>query len=197
MVMVGLQILIDSIIKFNKGEIQSPDPMAVLTSLLSAGIIFMVYRFNIRLAERSGSLAIKSVALDNRSDALVSIGATIGIVGSIWGIAWLDLVTALIVGLIICKTGWDIFKEASHMLTDGFNAHDLEQFKQTITNLDGVERVKDIKGRFHGDQIFVDLIIEVDKDMSVYESHAITEKVELELEEKHQIDHVHVHIEPH
>lgn len=197
MAMVGLQVLLSSFSKLLSGDLPSPDPVAAWTAIASAAAIYMVYRFNLKLSVKTGSLAMKSVALDNRSDAVVSVGAAIGILGSLLGIAWLDGVTAFIVGLIICKTGWDIFREASHRLTDGFNVQELEEFRSTVTNLDGVEHVKDIKGRFHGDYIFVDLTISVDKDMSVFDSHAITEKVESELEEKHQIQHVHVHIEPH
>ena len=41
----------------------------------------------------------------------------------------LDPIAALIVGLIICKTAWEIFVESSHMLTDGI---DPDKWKNTL-----------------------------------------------------------------
>jgi cation diffusion facilitator family transporter len=197
MAAVGLEVLISSAAKFVQGEFQSPNMAAAWVALFSAGVMFLVYRYNIRLSERTGSHALKAAAADNRSDALVSLGTVVGIVGSVWGLPWLDACTALVVGLLICKTAWDIFREATHMLTDGFDVKELEKYKDAVKLIDGVEKVKDIKGRVHGNQVFVDLVIEVDQEMNVYESHAITENIESELWDKYQIQYVHVHIEPH
>ncbi|MBB6669360.1 cation diffusion facilitator family transporter [Cohnella nanjingensis] len=197
MAAVGLEVLISSITKFIDGDFQPPNRIAAWVAIFSAVVMYFVYRYNIRLSRKTGSHALKAAAADNRSDALVSLGTVIGILGSSWGLPWLDALTAIIVGLIICKTAWDIFREASHMLTDGFDVKELEKYKVTLSYIDGVEKVSEIKGRIHGNQVFVDLIVEVNRDMSVLESHAITERIENELMEKHQIRNVHVHIEPH
>lgn len=69
---------------------------------------------------------------DNKSDAFVSIGTFIGIIAAQFHLAWIDTVTAFVIGLLICKTAWDIFKESSHSLTDGFDVKDISAYKQTI-----------------------------------------------------------------
>ena len=61
------------------------------------------------------------VAKDNLSDALVSIGTGIGIFGAQLNLPLLDPLTAIIVGLLMCKTPLEIFREASHHLTYGFD----------------------------------------------------------------------------
>lgn len=43
-------------------------------------------------------------AKDNLSDAWVSIGVAVGIFGSQLNMPWLDTLTAIIVGILICKT---------------------------------------------------------------------------------------------
>lgn len=197
MVAVGIQVLLNSVSQFAKGHIQAPNLLAAAVALFSAGVMYGVYRYNMRLSRKTGSHALKAAAADNRSDMLVSLGTFVGILGSVLGVVWLDGLTAIIVAVLICKTGWTIFREASHMLTDGFDVGELEKFKKTVNAMDGVERVKDIKGRTMGNQVFVDLVIEVNQHMSVLESHEITENVELELRSKHRIEYVHVHIEPH
>ena len=194
---VGIQVLMDAAGKLVQGDLQTPEMSAAIVAAVSSAVMFAVYRINLKLAARTGSHALKAAAADNKSDAFVSLGTVIGILASVWGLVWLDTFTAVIVALLICKTGWDIFREASHMLTDGFDVQELEKFKATVSKLSGVENVKDIKGRVYGKHIFLDLTIEVDQLMSVRESHAITEQIEDVLKKKYHIKHVLVHIEPH
>lgn len=193
---VGLQVLIQTFQKMFDPVLEKPDLIAAWTALFSGMVMLLVYRYNIKLAIKVKSNALKAAAADNRSDALVSVGAFVGIVGSQFGLPWLDPLTAFVVGLIICKTAWDIFRETSHALTDGFDETKLEKLKKTIEKTPGVEALKDVKARVHGSSILVDATIEVDHQMNVAESHEITENIEERLLREHRITHVHIHIEP-
>ena len=89
----------------------------------------------------------------------VSIGTAVGIIGSQFQLGWLDPVAAVIVGLLICKTAWDIFRDASHQLTDGFDVHKIQLYKNTIGTIYGVKGIKDIKARNYGNNTVVDVVI--------------------------------------
>ncbi|MFB9274323.1 cation diffusion facilitator family transporter [Cohnella cellulosilytica] len=193
---VGIQVFIQAIAKFSQPNLESPDVIAGWTALLCAAAMFAVYRYNARLAKRIDSQALRAAAQDNRSDALVSVGAFVGIVGSQFGIAWLDPLTALLVAVIICRTAWQIFRDATHALTDGFDETELDKLRQTIGDSPGVKGVKDVKARVHGNQVLVDATINVSKYLNVSESHAITEKIEERMRADHKISHIHIHIEP-
>jgi cation diffusion facilitator family transporter len=193
---VGLQVLYQAIMKFRVPVIETPDPLAAWTALISAALIYGVYMYNIRLARKVNSQAMTAAAKDNRSDALVSAGAFIGILGSQFGLPWLDPLTAVAVGIIICKTAWDIFRDSSHALTDGFDETELQTITQTIRDVPGVEKIIDIKARIHGNNKLVDVTIGVDHMLNVAESHEITEHIESRIYELHSISHVHIHIEP-
>ncbi|MEK4064890.1 MULTISPECIES: cation diffusion facilitator family transporter [Paenibacillus] len=196
MIAVGLQVLYQGVNKFVQPVLETPDLIAAWTAAGCALVMLAVYAYNIKLARELKSNAMQAVAQDNRSDALVSIGAFIGIIGSQFGIPWLDPLTATIVGLLICKTAWDIFRKASHDLTDGFDASELELMKQTVAQIDGVESIKDIKARIHGNNVLVDTTVLVDSKLNVVQSHDITEEIEDQLKDRHQVSNVLVHIEP-
>ncbi|MEC0090569.1 cation diffusion facilitator family transporter [Paenibacillus macquariensis] len=196
MIAVGAQVLYQAVQKFFEPTISTPNMIAAWTALFSALVMMFVYRYNIRLARRINSHAITAAAQDNRSDALVSIGAFIGIVGSQFGLPWLDPLTATLVGLIIVKTAWDIFKDASHALTDGFDEKELVKIKQTVADTPGVESIKDIKARILGNNVLVDVTIQVNGYLNVVESHDISEEIEDRMLTEHKISHIHVHIEP-
>lgn len=196
MIAVGVQVLYQSVMKFFEPSIGTPDMIAAWTALFGAAVMMFVYRYNIRLAKKINSNAMTAAAKDNRSDAMVSIGAFIGIIGSQFGLPWLDPLTATIVGLIICKTAWDIFKDSTHALTDGFDEKELVEIKKTIAETPGVESIKDIKARVLGNNVLVDVVIHINGDLNVVEGHEITEKIEERVMDKHKITHVHVHTEP-
>lgn len=99
-------------------------------------------------------------------------------------------------GLLIIKTGWDIFKEASHNLTDGFKKEELDNITQSIKKVEGVKKVKNIRARVHGNNILIDIIVGVDADLSVAEGHSITEKIEENLRSEFNINEAIIHVEP-
>jgi cation diffusion facilitator family transporter len=196
MIAVGIQVLYQAVMKFRVQTIESPDMIAAWTALFCAIVMYFVYVYNVRLARKINSNALMAAAKDNRSDSFVSIGAFIGILGSQFGLPWLDPLTALLVGVIICKTAWDIFRDSTHALTDGFDNGELQKIKKTISGTPGVEKIFDIKARVHGNNTLVDVTICVDNQLNVSESHEITENIEKRILEIHNISHVHIHIEP-
>jgi len=196
MASVGLQVLLDSVRKLGRPVESAPDPIAAWVALVCAAVMFAVYTYNIRIAGRLNSQAMRAAAKDNLSDAYVSAGAFVGIVGSILGLPWLDLVTAVVVGLLICKTAWDIFRDATHALTDGFNADELKRMKDTIRSIKGVKDIVDIRARLLGNLTFVDVTVSVNPHLSVVESHDITETIEETVSKRHNVSNVHIHIEP-
>ncbi|RDW19869.1 cation diffusion facilitator family transporter [Oceanobacillus chungangensis] len=196
MMIVGIQVIIDTFQKIIAGEISQPDLLTAWTALGAALFMYVVYRYNLNLSKKIDSRALYAAAQDNRSDALVSIGAFIGIIGAQFGLYWLDPLAGLIVGIIICITAWDIFKEATYALTDGFDEKQISKIRDSILKNSDVKEVVDIKGRLHGNQTLVDVTIRVEPTLNVKESHEITERIENYLANKHNIYHAHIHIEP-
>ncbi|MFT9849201.1 cation diffusion facilitator family transporter [Aneurinibacillus sp. REN35] len=196
MMVVGLQVLYSasrSIIDF---RVETPDMLAAWTALAGAAVMYGVYRFNRDLAHKVNSQAVMAAAKDNLSDAWVSVGAAMGIIGAQFGLPWLDPLAAVVVGLMICRTAWEIFREATHSLTDGFDEHELSKLRDTIEQIPGVKVLDDIKARAHGNLVLVDVVIHVDPHLNVVESHRITEEIEEKMRREHGMINVHVHVEP-
>ncbi|MDM5198694.1 cation diffusion facilitator family transporter [Fictibacillus enclensis] len=197
MVVIGLEVLISAIKSIVVFEIEPPSMIAGMTAIFSALVMLGVYRYNIRLARQTESQGLKAAALDNRSDAFVSIGAAVGIFGAQLGVVWLDPLAAILVAIMIIKTGWDIFYETSHNLSDGFDYEEGKRIEKQILNVQGVKQVTDLKARKHGNSVILDVTIHVHPDLNVIESHAITEKLEAELRRKYKVESISVHVEPH
>lgn len=196
MMAVGIQVLMSTVTSFLQGGKETPDIMAGYVGIFSFFVMYFVYRYNKKLALKINSQAVMAAAKDNISDAWVSIGTAVGIFGSQLNMPWLDTITALVVGFLICKTAWDIFREASHDLSDGFDERQIEIYKETIDTIPAVQEIKEIKGRNYGNNAVVDIVILVQADLSLEEAHDICTLVERTLKEKEDVYDVHVHVEP-
>ncbi|WP_020618730.1 cation diffusion facilitator family transporter [Paenibacillus daejeonensis] len=196
MAMIGIQVLIGTVRSLFGGAHEAPGMLTFWVAIGSSIVMFGVYSYNRRLAQRIKSQALMAAAKDNLSDALVSIGAAIGIIGARMGMPWLDPVAALAVGVIICKTAWEIFYSATHALTDGFDEEKLQSLQSAVAGIKGVREIKDIKARIHGSNVLVDVIILVDPTLTLVESHRICDEVEKKMKRKHDIMNIHVHVEP-
>ncbi|WP_066060601.1 cation diffusion facilitator family transporter [Neobacillus soli] len=196
MAAVGLQVLVDAITSMFQGEKESPDIMAAYVGVFSALAMYFVYRYNKKLAIKINSKSVMAAAKDNISDAWVSIGTAVGIFASQLNMAWLDTVTAIIVGLLICKTAWDIFKQASHELSDGFDESKIQLYHDEITKVDGVKGIKEIKGRNYGNNEVIDVVILVNSTLDIKEAHDISTHVEKVMIKNYGVYDVHVHVEP-
>ncbi|MCR1832819.1 cation diffusion facilitator family transporter [Oceanobacillus caeni] len=196
MVVVGIQVLIDAITSMVEGGKESPDIMAAYVAVFSAIAMYFVYRYNKKLATKINSKAVMAASKDNISDAWVSIGTAIGIFGSQLNMPWLDTFAAIMVGLLICKTAWDIFRQASHDLSDGFNENKIQLYHDVITNVDGVKGVKEIKGRNYGNNEVIDVVILVNSRLDINEAHEISTYVEESMIKDYGVYSVHVHVEP-
>lgn len=196
MLAVGIQVLNDAVSSMFQGGQEPPHIGAAYIGIFSASVMYFVYRYNKKIANKINSSAVMAAAKDNISDAWVSIGTAIGILGSQLGLPWLDTLTALIVGLLICKTAWDIFKQASHELSDGFDVDKIKLYQEVIVNVDGVKGIKEIKGRYYGNNEVIDVVILVNSTLNITEAHNIATLVENIMINNYGVYDVHVHVEP-
>lgn len=197
MMIVGLQVLANSVMNLWNPVREIPSPLTAFVALGCAIIMYAVYRYNLNLAKKINSSAVKAAAYDNRSDALVSLGTAIGIFGAIFGFPIIDTITAIIVAILIIKTAIEIFWESVQTLTDGFDIEEAETLSVLINKVDGVIDLVDLKGRTHGNMTFVDVTVTVNPTLNVWESHRITEKIESTVKRFNPFSTVLVHIEPH
>ncbi|WP_210618557.1 cation diffusion facilitator family transporter [Mammaliicoccus lentus] len=192
---VGIQVISSNIPILFTGEYAQPSTLTIWVSFISGIVMLLVYKFNDSLSKKTKSTSLKSASKDNLSDALVSIGTGIGLIFTQIGFPIVDIVLAVILGVIIVFTGFSIFKESIFTLSDGFHEKDLNNYSEDISKIPGVIDVPSIKGRYHGNSVFLDVTIVVDKKLSLDEAHDICDLVEKELQ-KSGVYSSYVHPEP-
>lgn len=196
MFIVGFQVLIQTLQAIFFGKETAIDPLGAIVGVISALIMLLVYAYNKRLSKRVKSSALVAASKDNLSDAITSIGTSVAIVAASLHLPIIDRIAAIVITFFILKTAYDIFMQSVFSLSDGFDNKHLKKYEAAILEIPKITAVKSQRGRTYGSNVYLDIVLEMNPDLSVYESHAITEQVEQMLSERFAVYDIDIHVEP-
>ncbi len=177
-------------------------PQAVQIEALWVAIFTLVskellFRYMLAIAKKLKSSMLIANAWHARSDAASSLIVVVGILGALMGYKILDTIGALIVGMIIAKTGWDFAWEALHDLMDrAVSQEENDKINQLVKTTAGVVGCHDLRTRKMGDMISMDIHIEVDGNMTVHQSHEIVTQVTNRIKSEMPVLDVMIHVDP-
>jgi cation diffusion facilitator family transporter len=176
------------------GQIQIVALYTALGALASKELLF---RYMLVVAERVRSSMLVANAWHARSDAASSLVVAVGIIGALLGYPILDSVGALVVGLMIARTGWGFSWEALHDLMDrAVSLEEHQRIEEIIKSTPGVKGCHDLRTRKMGDLILVDVHIEVDGNETVQIGHDIAEEAANRVLASMPILNVMTHVDP-
>ena len=159
-----------------------PEPLAAGTALISIFIKEWLFRYTRSVGKKSNSSILLANAWHHRSDAISSIAALIGIIGSIAGFPLLDPIASAVVSFMIMKVGYELTLGGFRDLMDtALNEKDTQILQATIDNISGVIKSHDLRTRKVGEEILMDVHIQVDSDLTVTEGHEVAERVRRKL----------------
>jgi len=147
------------------------------------------------------SAALEGDAWHHRSDAITSGAAAIGIAVALIGGPGYEAADdwgALAACVVIVINGVLIFRRGLHDVLDGSVSRDLQQDLDSVAAATpGVESTEKCRIRKSGVDLFVDIHVRVDPQMTVVEGHRVSHVVKARLlEQNARIKDVLVHIEP-
>lgn len=172
-------------------------PTAAVVLAGTAGVKYGLYRYCLRVAERTRSPALTATALDNRIDVLTAGAALAGVLGARFGVPMLDPLAAGVVAVGILYTGYEIVQDNVDYLVGSAPPEDLraEIVRRALDHPD-VEGAHDVIAHYVGPEIDVSLHVEVEGDRTLREAHDIETDVVESIRELPEIDDVFVHVDP-
>ncbi len=182
---------------FNNNNV-IPSTITVMAAIISIIVKELMCRYTLHYAKKIDSLALKADAHHHRSDALSSIGALVGILVSTYGFKYGDSLASIVISIIICVEAVRIFLESVDKLVDkSVDKVTLDAIGWLIKEVDGVDRIDDLRTRQFGNKIYIDVDIAVDGDLKLTQAHAIAEAVHDKVESKlYNCKHIMVHVNP-
>lgn len=205
LLVVGMMICYSGVTKTYHamcGEpLQQPGFIALAAAVASVVLKEWAYRFTVRVGRRCHSEAVVANAWHHRSDALSSVGTTVGIGGAIiLGEKWavLDPLTAIVVSFFIMKAAWSVLSKAVDELTDGSLPKETEDEIEKIVSEDkDVSVVHNLCTRRIGNRIAIEMHVRMPGETSLYVAHHHATEIEQRLKQRFGADtHISIHLEP-
>lgn len=146
----------------------------VVAALLSIAGKEWIYRYTRDIGEKLNSKLLIANAWHSRTDAFSSIVVLVALFGAMAGYPWLDALAGFIVAIIIAKVGWDLAWDNIKILVDtSASAEETQLFLGIIKGIDGVKSVHCLRSRHMGNDLLLDVHLQVASRISVSEGHQI------------------------
>jgi cation diffusion facilitator family transporter len=176
--------------------------------LLIAGIVVMgisalanwyVSHRLFAVAKQSESIALESDAWHLRTDVYTSLGVFFGLLLiRLTGNPVFDPLVALCVAVVIMKAAYDLTKRSvSDLIDHSIPEADKTRIKEIICQHSSIYAgFHDLKTRRSGPEIFIEFHLVVPGDISVAQSHDLTDHLESDLNTEYPRATITIHVEP-
>ena len=197
--LVGGTIGVNAVKDIIGGHVQeAPGILALVAAAVSIVTKETLFWYTRGYAKKFRSTALHAEAWHQRSDALSSVGALIGIAGARMGVPVMEPIASLIIALFILRVAVRIFRDAVDQMVDHSASEETEAaFRSTALKQSGVMGVELLRTRMFGNRVYVDLEIAVDPEMKLSAAHEIAERVHDAIEQTYpDVKHIMVHVNP-
>ena len=182
-------------------QLEAPGMLALWAALLSVLCKEALYRYTVIRGKALSSQALIANAWHHRSDALSSIGATIGIAGAILlGQRWtvLDPLASVVVGGMLVKVAVGLLRSSIGELTDSSLSQDTErEIEDIIRAFPDVIEPHNLRTRRIGNNVAIEVHIRMDGDLTLRHTHDRATEIEKKLKERFgEAAHITLHVEP-
>lgn len=163
-----------------------PQPVVQLGWLAAAGFIgFLgneaVAIFRIRVGRQMNSAALIADGYHARTDGLTSLAVVLGAFGVWIGFPLADPIIGLLITIAIFGIVWQSARAVVTRILDGVDPGIVDEARHAVGHVAGVTAVDDVKARWIGHELAVDLTISVDSNLSVARAEELSARVKHEL----------------
>ena len=197
MILVSAKLLFDSIITLILGSKLQFSWFLVAVCTITIIIKLCLYFYSLKAYKKYSSILLEANMKDHRNDCIVTTFTLISVLLTFLNIYWFDSVVGIGISIWICYTGVSIFMESYRVLMD-ISVDD--KTKSLILDIahayKEIKNVDDIISTPVGDRYLVFITIEVDGNISTFESHELADNLERSVNELEKIYKTVVHVEP-
>ncbi len=194
----GLAVIVMSIQIIITPSILKIPVIGLLISLISIGLAYMLYRYNLRIGTYIASNALISTAKEFRLDIIINSLVFLGILGHLVAFPELEGIVGFVIGLVIIKTGLEFGKNSIMTLLDAIDDPEvIDIIRQTVSKFVEVEEVSNIRIRQAGPYYFADINIRMDAAKTIRSLAKVTHQLESSLKKEiPQLDSIVISVDP-
>ncbi len=182
-------------------QLAAPGWLALAAAVISIIVKEILYRYTVNSGNTLDSQALVANAWHHRSDALSSIGTTVGIGGAILlGNRWtvLDPLASVVVGAILVKVSINLLRSSVGELTEHSLSSDVEkEIVDIISSFPDVSEPHNLRTRRIGNRYAIEAHVRMDGSVPLTVAHDRATAIEQLLRDRFgKQTHITIHMEP-
>lgn len=179
-----------------------PQPVEMLWAVMVAGVVGFagneaVAVFRIKIGRQIGSAALIADGYHARADGLTSLAVVVGSVGVWGGYPLADPLMGLLIAAAIVVIVGRSAREIVLRMLDGVDPTVVTEIAHAVEHVPGVAEINDVRARWIGHRLHVEVSITVAGTLSVAEGHGVAKEARHQL--LHHLPHpgsVMIHVDP-
>ena len=185
MIVLSVTVIKNAIMTLINKEYFEYSIWLIIICLITIITKFSLFIFTNRLYKKHNNILIKANSIDHRNDCFITTTTLISIILSNMGLYFVDAIVGILISLWIFYTAVKLFIESYDILMDkAMSEETKEKVLQIINKHNEVIKIQHFNATPVGYRYQISFTIYVDGNMSTFESHAIANSLEREIEKE-------------
>ena len=191
-------LFFESIIHLGRQEIPTHSVWGMGVILFTLILTVILVRFQTFVIRQTESLSIRADNAHYNGDLMMNLGVFISLVFSyFFSIGWVDSLFGIAVSFYLLKSSIYILRASISMLMDEeMPGHVQQKIKNQLKVLREIKEIRDLRTRQSGCQIFIQMTLILDGNLSLSKAHDVSDKAENLIREIYSNAEVIIHLEP-
>lgn len=185
MIVLSVTVIKNAIMTLINKEYFEYSIWLIIICLITIITKFCLFLFTNKLYKKHNNILIKANSIDHRNDCFITTATLISIILSNMGLYFVDAIVGILISLWIFYTAIKLFIESYDILMDkAMSEETKEKVIQIINKHEEVIKIQHFNATPVGYRYQISFTIYVDGNMSTFDSHAIANSLEREIEKE-------------
>ncbi|MBY0281658.1 MAG: cation diffusion facilitator family transporter [Alphaproteobacteria bacterium] len=173
-------------------------PLAIIVMISASVLTFTLILGQRYVISKTQSLAVSSDSLHYQTDLMSDLGVLLSFyLSSYFTISYFDTGVGALISVYLLYSTWIIAKKALDILMDRELPDEIiESITKIAQSHHKVLGIHDLRTRSSGQNEFIQMHLDLDKDMSLYQAHSIAEEIAAEINKVYPKAEVIIHQDP-
>ncbi|CAA6606013.1 Cation-efflux pump FieF [Rhodospirillaceae bacterium LM-1] len=194
----GLFLIIEAAGRFADPQTVERPMVGIVVMVVSMGLTLGLVSFQKFVVRKTKSMAVNADSLHYTGDVLINLSVIFSLLlASQFNLPLADPLFAIAIAAYLLWNAFGIARSSmDHLMDREFDEAERERIKQIARTHPGVRNVHDLRTRSSGLQSFIQLHLEMDGRLPLFEAHAIADAVEAKLQAAFPSAEVIIHQDP-
>ena len=197
MIIVSFKLLYDATASIINGSTIQFSWFLVIVCFITISIKLALYFYTNNLCKKYKNILLEANSKDHRNDCIITTFTLISTLSTLIGFTWLDGIVGIGISIWIAITGIKIFIESYNILMDvSIDENTKDLILHYVNNYKEIKKIEHFSSTPVGYQYVIVLTINVDGNMTTFESHELADNLEKDINSLDQVYNTIIHVNP-